>query len=80
MGSGPVAKLAVGIATPGPEGAVRLEADRVVAPRSDGGPVGRRSDLGGSSLVGSGPVAELAPTIVAPSPESAVRGHGCMVG
>ncbi len=71
VGSGPVAEPAVFIEAPGPEGAVRLEADRVIVARGDGGPVGRTGRfLGGSSLVGSGPVAELAVVIPAPGPES----------
>jgi hypothetical protein len=77
VSGGPVAKLAVVIAAPGPEGAVRLETDRVLETGSDGGPVGRPGRfLGGGVPFGGGPVTERAIVIVAPGPQGAVRFDG----
>ena len=61
VNGGPVPEPAGVIPAPGPEGAVRLERDRVFLARIDGGPVGRPGRfLGGGVLAGGGPVAELA--------------------
>ena len=68
---GPVAELAVAIVTPGPEGAVRLEGDRVIVSRGNGVPVGCTGHfLGGSGRVDRGPVSEnTIIMILSPAPD-----------
>lgn len=56
--------------------AARLESHRVSVTRGDVGPVGGRSDLGGSVLGGVTPVTELTLVIIAPGPEGVVRLEG----
>ena len=71
----PCSELSGVIVIPGPEGAARLETDRVILTRGDGGPVGRTGRFLGVP-VGVGTVAELASVIFAPGPQGAVQLEG----
>ena len=48
----------------------------MIPTRGDGGPVGRRSDLGGGDLACVGSITELAREVTTPGPKSAVRPYG----
>src|SRR4051794_23021948 len=80
LGVRAISDLAVAVAAPTPEGAVRAQPARVVVTGCDRAPVGARPDAGGRMEVARGIGAELADVVVAPAPEGPVVAHpACVV-